>query len=73
MIYLDNAATSCPKPPAVAEAIASALTSFGGVGRGVHEASIAAAMAVFEARNAVANLLGAPGAEFGVATSVPRA
>ena len=26
MIYLDNAATSCPKPPEVVEAVAQALT-----------------------------------------------
>ena len=63
MIYLDNAATSCPKPPAVAEAVAHALGSFGGVGRGVHLASIEAGMAVFEAREAVSGLLGGPGAD----------
>lgn len=63
VIYLDNAATSCPKPPEVARAVARALESFGGVGRGVHAASLAAGMAVFEAREAVSRLLGGPGAE----------
>lgn len=62
MIYFDNAATTQWKPPAVAQAVAAALTSFGGVGRGVHEASLAAGMAVFDARDKVARLLGAPSA-----------
>lgn len=62
MIYLDNAATTMMKPECVVRAVADAMTSFGGVGRGVHPASIAADMAVYRARAAVANLLGAPGA-----------
>ena len=62
MIYLDNAATTLMKPECVVHAVADAMTSFGGVGRGVHSASIAAGMAVYRARAAVANLLGAPGA-----------
>ena len=40
MIYFDNAATTAVKPPEVAEAVARAVNSFGGVGRGVHEASL---------------------------------
>ncbi len=63
MIYLDNAATSCPKPPTVAQAVIDALRSFGGVGRGVHSASLAAGLAVFEAREALSALLGGPGAD----------
>ena len=62
MIYFDNAATTLQKPPEVAEAVAQALTSFGGVGRGVHPASLAAGMAVYDARARVAELLGAPSA-----------
>ncbi|MCD8199966.1 MAG: aminotransferase class V-fold PLP-dependent enzyme [Coriobacteriaceae bacterium] len=62
MIYFDNAATTCPKPPQVAEAISAALDSFGGVGRGVHGASLAAGMGVYEARSAVADLFNAPSA-----------
>lgn len=62
MIYFDNAATTMVKPPQVAEAVARALTSFGGVGRGVHPASLAAGMAVYDARARVAELLGAPSA-----------
>ena len=63
MIYFDNAATTMQKPPCVVDAVTRAMTEFGGVGRGVHEASLAAGMAVFEARDAVAKLLGAPGAD----------
>ncbi len=62
MIYFDNAATTMIKPPAVAEAVSAALGSFGGVGRGVHPASIAAGLAVYRARAALVELLGAPGA-----------
>ncbi len=61
-IYLDNAATTCEKPPGVARAITEALGTFGGVGRGVHPASVAAGLAVYGARTAVAELLGAPSA-----------
>lgn len=60
MIYLDNAATTLKKPPEVAQAIVRALDSFGGVGRGVHAAALAADASVFEAREAVAVLLGVP-------------
>ena len=62
MIYFDNAATTLQKPPCVAEAVVRAMTEFGGVGRGVHGASLAAGMAVYEARDALAKLLGAPSA-----------
>ncbi|WP_139652739.1 aminotransferase class V-fold PLP-dependent enzyme [Raoultibacter phocaeensis] len=60
MIYFDNAATTLRKPPEVADAVVRALGAFGGVGRGVHGASLDAGMAVFEARETAARLLGAP-------------
>lgn len=62
MIYLDNAATTMIKPPEVVKAVTQSLCSFGGVGRGVHPASLAAGRAVFEARSNVAHLLGAESA-----------
>ncbi len=62
LIYFDNAATTMQKPPAVAEAVVRGMRSFGGVGRGVHPASLEAGRAVFEARRQVANLLDAPSA-----------
>ena len=59
MIYFDNAATTLQKPPAVIEAVTRALTSFGNPGRGAHEPSLLASRAVYEARCALAQLLGA--------------
>lgn len=63
MIYFDNAATTMHKPPQVAEAVARAIGEFGGVGRGVHAASLDAGMQVFQARAALAELLGVPSAK----------
>jgi len=58
-IYLDNSATSWPKPPAVARAMTRFLTEEGGsAGRGSHTRAIHAAGSVFAAREAVARLLG---------------
>ena len=62
MIYLDNAATTMNKPQAVIDAVCGAMTSFGGPGRGSHQAALDASLAVFEARQAVSGLLGAWGA-----------
>lgn len=59
MIYFDNAATALARPDTVASAVSRAIGEFGGVGRGVHEASLAASMAVYRAREQVAALLGA--------------
>lgn len=59
MIYFDNAATTLQKPACVAQAVGRALTAFGNPGRGVHDASLAASRAVYEARSALAQLLGA--------------
>jgi len=57
LIYLDNAATSWPKPPEVAAAMAEYLAESGGnPGRSGHRLSIAAGRVVLEAREAVASL-----------------
>lgn len=58
MIYLDNAATTRPKPPGVAEAVTAAMMSWGNCGRGAHEEALASARAVFSVREKVAKLLG---------------
>jgi cysteine desulfurase family protein len=63
MIYLDNAATSWPKPEVVPEAMAQALREGGNPGRGGHAPAMAAARTVAGARAAIAELLGAPEAE----------
>lgn len=56
-IYLDQAATSFPKPPAVAEAMLKALTeSAASPGRSAHRFSLAAARVIFEARELAARL-----------------
>lgn len=59
MIYLDQAATSFPKPPGVVEAICSAVTSLGNSGRGGHNLSLAASRRVFSARSELAQFFGA--------------
>ncbi|NPV76472.1 MAG: aminotransferase class V-fold PLP-dependent enzyme [Anaerolineae bacterium] len=60
-LYLDNAATSWPKPPGVAQAMAQFLAEVGAnPGRSGHRLSIEAARIVYSAREAVANLFGAP-------------
>lgn len=59
MIYLDHAATSWPKPPAVVQAMAEFLVDAGGnPGRSGHRLSIAAGRVVYDAREAVAELFG---------------
>lgn len=58
MIYFDNAATTMDKPDEVVNAVASALTRFGGPGRGVHGSSMEAACAVLSAREGAARLFG---------------
>lgn len=61
MIYLDNAATSWPKPPEVLRAVAEFLEHAGGnPGRSGHRLSIAAGRTVYDAREAVAELFHAP-------------
>ena len=49
------------KPPEVAQAVARAIGSFGGVGRGVHGASLDAGMTVFQARSRLSDLFGGSG------------
>lgn len=58
MIYLDNAATSYPKPASVIAAHADALTRFGNPGRGAHRLSLAAADMIYDCRCAVADFFG---------------
>jgi len=60
MIYLDNAATSWPKPPSVADAVVRALGECGNPGRGGHPLALAAGHTVLDARESVAALLGTP-------------
>ncbi len=58
-IYLDNAATANPKAPGVAEAMARSLTDCNAnPGHGGHRLAVRATVAVYEARAALAALLG---------------
>ena len=57
LIYLDNAATSFPKPEAVIEAMTAFMRKVGGnPGRSGHRLSIEAGRVVFEAREKIAAL-----------------
>ena len=58
MIYLDTAATTRPKPPGVAEAVAEAMASCGNSGRGVHEDALFAARMVYGVRQRLAGWVG---------------
>ena len=68
MIYLDNAATTLHKPPAVADAVVAALATAGNAARGAHGASLSASRAVFETRQKLAQLFGCPRADHVVFT-----
>lgn len=58
MIYFDNAATTFPKPPEVADAVSRAIAAFGNPSRGAHPFAMAAAKCVEEARGRAAALFG---------------
>ena len=61
MIYLDNAATTYPKPESVYRAVDHVLRDVGGnPGRASHRMALEASRVVFEAREAVADFIGAP-------------
>lgn len=60
-LYLDNTATSWPKPPGVVQSIRQFLDEVGAnPGRSGHRMSIAAARVVYATREAVASLFNAP-------------
>ncbi len=61
VIYFDNAATSWPKPPGVAEAMVRFLNEMGAnPGRSGHRMAVEAGRVVYEAREVVAELFNAP-------------
>lgn len=70
MIYLDNAATSFPKPPAVIRAMAGTLQKLGGnPGRAGHTISLCAGRIVQNCRELLAQAFGAPDAEHVIFTA----
>ena len=61
MIYFDNAATSWPKPPGVADAMIHFLNEIGAsAGRSAHRQAMESSRIVYNAREAVADLFNAP-------------
>ena len=78
--YLDHGATSFPKAPGVAEAMARFVAEdAGNPGRGGHRLTVAASRAIERARERIADLLGGdpertmlgPGATFWLNTVLP--
>ncbi|MBQ4136389.1 MAG: aminotransferase class V-fold PLP-dependent enzyme [Clostridia bacterium] len=64
MIYLDNAATSFPKPYAVSDAVKKYMLYCGGnAGRGGYESAIQAGRLVYECREKLSEFFGAKSAE----------
>ena len=60
-IYLDNAATSHPKPPEVLKAVREALTAYNGnPGRSGHERALAGARILLRTRETLSELMNAP-------------
>ncbi|MBQ9265393.1 MAG: aminotransferase class V-fold PLP-dependent enzyme [Clostridia bacterium] len=60
MIYLDNAATSYPKPPEVIDAVRNAMENIGGnPGRGGHAGALAGGKIIENCREKAAEYLGA--------------
>lgn len=60
MIYLDNAATTLEKPPAVAHAMRWAMRHAGGVGRSAHPPAVLGADIVYDTRRLAAQLFDVP-------------
>jgi cysteine desulfurase family protein len=58
VIYLDNAATTWPKPPAVMEAMQRSILELTNPGRGSHQMAVNASRVIFETRKNAARLFG---------------
>lgn len=64
MVYLDNAATSFPKPPEVIEEVSRCMSEYcGNPGRGAHRLALAAAERIYDCRIALAELFSATAPE----------
>ena len=59
LVYLDNAATTFPKPPGVSYAVKNCMDNFcGNPGRGAHPLSEKSGEAVFSVREKIAEMMG---------------
>jgi len=68
--YLDNSATSWPKPPTLIEAISDYLTNYGASpGRSGHQMSLKAGREVFEARELISEFFNVPDSGQSIFTS----
>ena len=56
MIYMDNAATSYPKPPCVSSAVVEAIQNAGNPGRGIHKLAAWSSLCIAQARIEIAEL-----------------
>lgn len=63
LLYLDNAATSWPKPEVVYQVHNEVLRRAGNAGRGVNQASLTASRELFETREVLARLFNIPDSE----------
>ena len=64
MYYLDNAATSFPKPKSVIIEVEKCLSTYcGNAGRGSHKLSLFAANKIYECREAICSFINAPAPE----------
>ncbi|MBR2177315.1 MAG: aminotransferase class V-fold PLP-dependent enzyme [Clostridia bacterium] len=79
MIYLDNSATTYPKPSAVAAAVSSTIKASANPGRSGHSMSLAAAEKIYAARRTAADFFSAadetrviftPGCTFGLNAAI---
>ena len=62
--YLDNAATSFPKPPSVAREMRRCIDYYcGNAGRGSHKLSLFAANKIYDCREEICTLINAPAPE----------
>ena len=63
-VYLDNAATTFPKPPSVIKAVKSCISNYcANPGRSTHRLAMRSAEAVYETREEIANFIGLPSPE----------
>jgi len=69
LIYLDNSATTYPKPPAVSAAVSSAMKHSANPGRSGHSLSLAAASEIYNARSSAAGFFGCDNEERVIFTS----
>lgn len=58
MIYLDHAATSCPKPQPVVDAVIDAMQHLGNADRGSHSGTLGASRLLYRARQDCARFFG---------------